>query len=71
MTQQRHLTEWSYDDLGGGRYRVRLVDENGKTRRKGVTRALRQVEFEMPEGFRSVELRRRVEAEARKLLEGG
>ncbi len=49
-------TTYSYDDLGGNRFRVRLLGKKGSA------------EFKMPAGWRYAELRDRLETEAAKLV---
>lgn len=63
---KKTLTNFSYDRLGGGRYRVRLVDDKGKTR-KGLLRKEQSIEIEVSVDARWSEVKTRIEQAAREL----
>ena len=56
--------DYSYDDLGEGRFRIRLHGKHGLRRRE------RLAEFTMPPGWRYPELKERLGLEAEKLRQG-
>ena len=57
-------TDYSYDDLGDNRFRVRLLSKRDLLGRE------RSVEFEMPADWRYPQLRKRLEEEAERLRRG-